>query len=211
VSSLSLDQAPLQEFEENIQYARLLIAGGVALQGLPDFPAHAEDLYRAAWNQAVSAMDHWLHGELIERALYLINDTGNQRPASMLNLRLPFAMLERTRSEPLHIVFREFLENEFQRRSFHGVQDITDGLKLVTHLDANSVWDSVGRAFGISRDQAKQTHQQIIKRRNEISHRADRDASGGRQLMTETQATAAVDWIDGLVHGLYGLLLWEIP
>ncbi len=94
-------QTPLQEFDENIQYARALIAGGVALQSLQNFPAHPEDLYRAAWNQAVSAMDHWLHDELIERAVRLANDTGNQRPQSMLNLRLPFEMVERTRSEPV--------------------------------------------------------------------------------------------------------------
>jgi restriction system protein len=206
VTDQNSSQTPLQEFEENIEYAWALILGGVALQGLPKFPAHAEDLYRAAWSQSVSAMDHWLHGEIVERAVHLVNDTGNQRPVSMLNMRLPFAMLDRARSEAVHMVFREFLESELQRRSFHGVGDITEGLKLVSHLDANSIWDAVGQAFEMPRDQAKQTHQQVIKRRNDISHRSDRDASGRRQPMTDAQATAAVDWINGLVHALYGLL-----
>jgi restriction system protein len=202
----NLVQTPLQEFDENIQYARALIAGGVALQGLQNFPAHPEDLYRAAWNQAVSAMDHWLHDELIDRAVQLANDTGNQRTQSMLNLRLPFEMVERTRSEPVYVVFRDFLKKEFQRRSFHGAEDITQGIKLVSHLTGDSIWNAVGRAFGMSQQQAKKNHEEIIKRRNDISHRADRDALGKRQSMTEAQATAAVDWIHDLVHELFGLL-----
>ena len=133
----------LQLFDENIQYARDLIAGGVALQGLRNFPAanygdlgkaHPEDLYRAAWNQAVAAMDHWLHDEVIERAVKLANDTGNRRPPSMLNLKMPFKMVERMRNEAVHVVFRDFLEEEYRRRSFHNTDDITAGIKLVTHL-----------------------------------------------------------------------------
>jgi hypothetical protein len=199
-------QTPLQEFDENIQYARALIAGGVALQSLHNFPAHPEDLYRAAWNQAVSAMDHWLHDELIERAVRLANDTGNQRPQSMLNLRLPFEMVERTRSEPVYVVFRDFLKKEFQRRSFHSAEDITQGIKLVSHRTGDSIWNAVGQAFGMSQQEAKRNHEEIIKRRNDISHRADRDALGQRQGMTEAQATAAVDWIHNLIQELFGLL-----
>lgn len=199
-------QTPLREFDENIQYARALIAGGVALQSLKDFPAHPEDLYRAAWSQAVSAMDHWLHDELIDRAVRLANDTGNQRPQSMLNLKLPFEMVERTRSEPVYVVFRDFLEKEFQRRSFHSTEDISQGIKLVSYQTSDSIWNAVGRAFGLSRQQARQNHEEIIKRRNDISHRADRDAFGRRQSMTEAQAIAAVNWIHSLVHELFGLL-----
>jgi hypothetical protein len=58
----------------------------------------------------------------------------------------------------------------------------------------------------MSQQQAKQTHEEIIKRRNDISHRADRDALGQRQCMTDAQATAGVDWIHSLVHELFGLL-----
>lgn len=199
-------QTPLQEFDENIHYARALIAGGAALRALPNFPAHPEDLYRAAWNQSVSAMDHWLHDELINRAVRLANDTGNRRPQSMLTLRLPFEALERTRNEPIYVVFRDFLTREFQRRSFHSVDDITQGIKLVSLLTSDSLWNALGRALGMTQQQAKQRHEEIIKRRNDISHRADRDAFGQRQPMTEAQATAAVDWIHSLVHELFGLL-----
>ena len=206
----------LQLFDENIQYARDLIAGGVALGGLRNFPAanygdlgkaHPEDLYRAAWNQAVAAMDHWLHHEVIERAVKLANDIGNLRPQSLANLKMPFKMVERMRNEAAHVVFRDFLEEEYRRKSFHNTEDITAGIKLVTHVSSNDIWDTVGRAFNMTRDKVKQYHNdEIIKRRNDISHRADRDASGQRQPMSEEQASAAVDWISDLADQLFGLL-----
>ena len=206
----------LRLFDENIQYARDLIAGGVALEGLRNFPAanygdlgkaHPEDLYRAAWNQAVAAMDHWLHDEVIERAVKLTNDTGNLRPPSLANLKMPFKMVERMRDEAAHVVFRDFLEDEYHRKSFHNTDDITAGIRLITHLTSNAIWDTVGRALNMTREQVKQHHDgEIIQRRNDISHRADRDANGKRQPMSEDQARAAVDWINNLVHELFGLL-----
>lgn len=199
-------QTSLQEFDENIRYAKALIAGGIALLGLQNFPAHPEDLYRAAWNQAVAAMDHWMHDELIQRAVNLANDTGNVRPQAMRNLKMPFEMVERMRLESSHVVFRDFLKEEFGRRSFHGTTDITAGVKLVSHLSGDEIWRMVGSAAGMTLQQAKQCHNDVIKRRNDISHRADRDVSGQRQPMTEDQAAAAIDWIDNLVHTLHTLL-----
>lgn len=198
----------LHEFEENIQYARGLIAGGIALQGrgLRNFPAHPEDLYRAAWNQAVSAMDHWLHDELIERAVMLANDLGNLRTSRMNDLKVPFADVERMRGVSFPVVFRDFLTKEFERRSFHGTTDISDGMKLVSHLTSDQLWTTIGRPLSLTREQAKQRHTDVIRRRNDISHRADRDASGHRQPMTDGEVTAAVDWIDALAHELHGLL-----
>jgi restriction system protein len=198
----------LREFEENIQYARALIAGGIALQGqgLRDFPAHPEDLYRAAWSQAVSAMDHWLHDELIERAVVLANDLGKVRTSRMNDLKVPFADVERMRGVSFPVVFREFLAKEFERRSFHGTTDVSDGMKLVCDLTPDRLWIAVGRASSLTKDQAKQRHNDVIRRRNDISHRADRDGSGRRQPMTDGEVTAAVDWVDTLVHELHRLL-----
>jgi hypothetical protein len=206
----------LRLFDENIEYARDLIAGGFALEGLRNFPtanygdlgkAHPEDLYRAAWNQAVAAMDHWLHDEVIERAVKLANDTGNLRPPSLANLKIPFKMVERMREEGSHVVFRDFLEDEYRRKSFHNTEDITTGIKLITYLTSNEIWDSVGRAVNMTREEVKRHHDsEIIKRRNDISHRADRDANGQRQPISADQACAAVDWINDLVYELSGIL-----
>lgn len=198
----------LNEFEENVQYARDLIAAGIALQAraLRDFPARPEDLYRAAWSQAVSAMDHWLHDELIERAVVLSSDLGNVRTRRMNELKVSFEDVERMRGVSFPVVFREFLTKEFERKSFHGTTDISDGMRLVCHLTPDQLWTTVGRGLSMTKDQAKQRHNDVIRRRNDISHRADRDASGRRQPMTEGEVIAAVDWVDALAHALHALL-----
>ena len=49
--------------------------------------------------------------------------------------------------------------------------------------------------------EVRQRHdQKIIKRRNDIAHRADRDAHGIRQPITAGDADSAVAWITDLVR-----------
>lgn len=206
----------LHLFEENIEYARKLITGGTALKGIQRISgadygdlaqAHPEDLFRAAWSQAVAALDHWLHEEVIERAVKLANDTGRQRPDSLARLKMPIEMVERTYREPFYVIFREFLEIEYRRTSFHSTEDITSGVRLVTHLKPGEIWTAVGKAFGMTPVEVKQRHdREIIKRRNDIAHRADRDAQGRRQPLSAAEAGAAVAWIHDLVHELAVLL-----
>ena len=206
----------LAQFRENIDYARNLITGGVALQGIQNFPgadygdlskAHPEDLFRAAWTQAVAALDYWLHEEIIDRAVTLANDTGQQRPPGLLRLRMPMEMVERARSESFHDVFREFLRDEYRRTSFLGTDDISSGFKLVTQLKPAEIWTSVGTSFGMTANDVKQRHDTvIIKRRNDIAHRADRDALGHRQSISSSDAGNAVTWIADLAEELSGLL-----
>ena len=77
----------LREFEENIDYSKKLITGGIALEKAQNIQsanygdltaAHPQDLFRAAWSQSVAALDHWLHDEIIERAVRLVNEPGGK-------------------------------------------------------------------------------------------------------------------------------------
>jgi hypothetical protein len=213
---LSAGSAHLVQLRENIDYARNLITGGVALQGIQSFPganygdlgkAHPEDLFRAAWTQSVAALDYWLHEEIIDKAVTLANDTGRERPPGLLRLRMPVEMVERARWESFHVVFREFLRDEYRRTSFLGTDDIASGFRLVTQLKPNEIWTAVGTAFGMTALAVKERHDKvIIKRRNDIAHRADRDAHGKRQPITADEASATVTWISNLVQELALLL-----
>src|SRR5262245_2204514 len=108
-----------KQFEQNIDYANGLIAGGhtfdhiraVAPSSESLAVAHPDDLYRAAWVQAVSALDYWLHREIVKRAVALINDTGRERPEPLSRLAIPFGSVERMRREPIASVFRDYLES----------------------------------------------------------------------------------------------------
>lgn len=56
------------ELVSNLGYARDLVRGGQYLEQLQVGAFDVADLYRAAWVQAVSALDHWVHCELYDRA-----------------------------------------------------------------------------------------------------------------------------------------------
>ncbi|MGB3442234.1 MAG: hypothetical protein WBA97_26100 [Actinophytocola sp.] len=58
-----------QDLSGNLEYARYLVRGGRHLDRLQVRTFDVADLYRAAWVQAVSALDHWVHRELYDRAV----------------------------------------------------------------------------------------------------------------------------------------------
>lgn len=80
--------AAFQELSGNLEYARDLVRGGRHLQRLEVHAFDVADLYRAAWVQAVSALDHWVHRELYDRALGLALNVEEPRPPRFFDLRL---------------------------------------------------------------------------------------------------------------------------
>jgi hypothetical protein len=57
-----------------------LVIGGERLAGLKVGAFDVEDLYRAAWVQAVAALDHWVTREIVERAVSLAEQPKAARP-----------------------------------------------------------------------------------------------------------------------------------
>lgn len=197
-------KSPFEQFEENLQYAQGLVTGGRALEGIQAIPgrnfgdlsaAHPEDLYRAAWNQAVSALDHWLHREIIDRAVILTNDVGRQRPAPLRRLQMPFETVERMHREPMREVFREHLEEELGRITYQRSQRIIEGLRLVLTDTPGLIWRRIATILALEPDAVKTRQDMIVNRRNRIAHEADLDAQGNRTPMTGDDAQATVDWI----------------
>ncbi|TDC96134.1 hypothetical protein [Actinomadura sp. 7K507] len=208
-------ETPFQQFEENIRYAEGLVIGGRALEGIRGIPnmnfgalsaAHPEDLYRAAWNQAVSALDHWLHREIIDRAVILTNDMGRERPAALQRLPMPFAMVERMHTESMRDVFREYLEDELSRITYQRSQRITEGLRLILTDKPSEIWAKVGANLAMTPEAVKAYQDAIVIRRNRIAHEADLDAQGNRTPMTGDEAEVTVEWIRKLAAALAQIL-----
>jgi hypothetical protein len=199
---------PWQQFQQNITFARGMIDGGEAIgqikaAGLIStgtlIAAHPEDLYRAAWSQSISALDHWLHLEIVARAVTLIRDTGSPRPKRLNNLKVSFTYVDRMRTEERGAVFSEYLAEALHRDSYHSVEAITHGIQLLTDDSKDAIWKKVAAASQMEVDDAKNFHDKaVIARRNDIAHRADLDEAGTRHPMTATEARDTVDWIERL-------------
>ncbi|GAA0826179.1 hypothetical protein ACFQVD_37025 [Streptosporangium amethystogenes subsp. fukuiense] len=208
-----------QEFTKSIEYANGLITGGNAIQGLKaaakasgaDYgnltAAHPEDLYRAAWTQAVSTFDYWLRREIINRAAHLIDDLGNTRTDTLNRLRIPFAVVEEMRNKEEHEVFKKFLAEELQRETYHTTEQIAKGLRLLLLGNADVIWTQIGRHLMMTPVDVKRRHdKEVIKRRNDIAHRSDRDPRGDPTPMTAREAQETLEWISDLATAIAKLL-----
>ena len=192
-----------EQFTANLDYARNMVVGGQALAGLRtvsvDFgalsAAHPEDLYRAAWSQAVSALDHWLHMEIRDHAVALVASTNRPLPDRLAKLRLPLEMVEEMAEDSKATVFGEFVSEEIRRDTYQRSKGITEGLRLVSELKADQIWAHIGAGRGMNAGQARHEQDAIADRRNRIAHRADLGDDGERTPMSAADVDHAIQWI----------------
>ncbi|CAL9387452.1 hypothetical protein SUDANB121_01195 [Nocardiopsis dassonvillei] len=210
--------SPYEQFESNLSYARNMVTGGRALEGLRGIganygdlaAAHPEDLYRAAWSQAVSALDHWLHQEVHKRAVALVRSEERPLPDRLSKLKLPLATVEQMADNPLGSVFGEFVTEEIRRDTYQRSRGISEGLRLVTHLNAQEIWERIAAGLGVTAAQARDRQDSVVERRNRIAHQADLGPDGRRTPMTASDVEAALEWIEG-VAGQIAAILSAVP
>ncbi|MFI7678913.1 DUF4268 domain-containing protein [Actinophytocola sp. NPDC049390] len=185
--------AAYHELCSNLDYARDLVSGGKHLQRLQVNAFDVADLYRAAWVQAVSALDHWVHRELYDRALGFALNVGEKRPPQFFNLRIPMQMFEDVhyhRSRTLQEAFAEHLRDHFGYQSFQAPEKIKQAL---AHVTAEPLWPNVEKQL----DSAVVRLKDIVNRRNRIAHEADRDPDDGtrRLPISADDVTLAIDHV----------------
>ncbi|MEU3228613.1 hypothetical protein [Nocardiopsis alba] len=205
---------PYEQFESNLSYARNMVTGGRALEGLRGLAvnygdlaaAHPEDLYRAAWSQAVSALDHWLHQEVLEHAVALVRSPERPLPDRLAKLKMPFSTVEQMADNSVDSVFAEFIEEEIRRDTYQRSKGIGEGLRLITHLNAQQIWERIAEGLGTNAAAARDRQDKIVDRRNRIAHQADLDRDGRRTPMSADEVEAAVVWIESVAEQIRTLL-----
>lgn len=191
----------LRELRANMDYARGLVRGGQHLERLRVGAFDVADLYRSAWVQAVSALDHWVHSELYDRALGLALQVSEQRPAKFLRIEVPMSLLEDVlhHSGSLEQKFRDHLKSRFGYTSYQNPEKIKEAFGYVSD---ELLWEGVAKH--LSRNGAAWTQKsvrdqvsQIMNRRNLIAHAADRDpATGKRTPIQHHEAAETIDWLE---------------
>jgi hypothetical protein len=206
--------AAFDELRGNLDYARDLVRGGRYLERLKVGAFDVADLYRAAWVQAVSALDHWVHRELYDRALGLAMQMSVQRPARFLQIEIPMRLFEDVQrgSTTLREAFQSHLRSQFGYQSFQAPEKIKQALGYVRD---GPLWPAVADQFNAGTDRELITSEQvqdrlskIVKRRNRIAHEADRDMDrpGTRNPISDTEATETIDWIEQAASAILAVL-----
>lgn len=194
-----------QEFRRNLEYACDLVNGGRRLEQLQVGAFDIGDIYRAAWVQAVAALDHWVHQEIYSRAVQLAQQPKAERPERFNKLLIPMELFERIHHHeaPLGEAFRDHLESTLGYVSYQNPDKIQHGF---SHVANGKLWPKVAkvlteqRADGreITGEMVSQKLKAIAARRNKIAHESDRDpdAPTGRRSITAVEVTDTINWLE---------------
>lgn len=206
--------AAFQELSGNLEYARDLVRGGRHLERLQVRAFDVADLYRAAWVQAVSALDHWVHRELYDRALGLALNVREPRPPRFFALQIPMRLFEDVHhhAKTLPEAFAAHLRAHFGYQSFQAPDKIKQAL---AHVSDVSLWPSVARYLAesgngelTSQDAVVACLKDIVHRRNKIAHEADRDPGDGtkRLSISADEASRTIDQVEQIAGAIAAAL-----
>ncbi|MFB9474542.1 hypothetical protein ACFFR3_34035 [Nonomuraea salmonea] len=196
-----------EQYQRNLGYARQLVHGGRNLERLGVGAFDVTDLYRAAWTQAVAALDHWVTQEIIDRAVALAQRPEVPRPNNFSKLSMPVELVEKVHrnGEPLDEAFRAALEGFFEYKTFQHPDKIAEGF---SHVSKIKLWKSVADkltdqdpSMPIAADEIRAQLTEIARRRNNIAHTADHDPDSFRRKkkITAREAEQTIDVLESVV------------
>ncbi|MEV6064320.1 hypothetical protein [Nocardia asteroides] len=197
--------AAFLEFSQNLAYARNLVGGGEALASVGATKLDVTDIFRAALVQGVSAFDHWLYRESVQRAVELIQDPGAKRPEKFKKLTVTVELFENVHHHevPLDQAFRERAEQFFSSVLSPNPRKIQEAF---AYLVPGRIWPKVAKALTDSRQDGVEITDgvvvarlgQIVDRRNSIAHESDRDLTSptGKRSISPESVLSDIDWIE---------------
>jgi hypothetical protein len=202
-------------FTTNLEYARKMILAGQSLASFQSPLFDIGDFYRAAWVQAVSAIDHWFHEELYRRVAELAADDSPGMPYQLTKFELPLSKVEEVRRGSLSLAdaVSDHVKAKWSNAALQNPRKISEALKLVSEED---IWAKAavlinewhhGRT-AYTAQSLKQRYIAITDRRNRIAH--DADLLDGdlkrRRPISDADVIGAVDWIERIALAIAKVL-----
>ncbi len=166
-------------FKLCIARAKNLIKIHQAAHGNQSRPeAYLADAHRAAVVLSVSALDAYVRTCCLERVRCIIADKNRELPTPLAGEIKKFLkddqLLEAARKDDLLSRVDKAFRQDFERRAFQGVKNITDCLQLIGFDD---VFHAVAVGESINEDNLKDDLNRFTKRRHAIAHQGDYDLS----------------------------------
>ncbi len=200
----------------NLSYARRMVKAGRILTPFRSPTIDIDDFYRAAWVQAVAALDHWLHEEVLRRVAELTLQDSPEMPPQLRRYELPLHRVEAVRRGEVSLseAVVEHLRDKLAVQALQHPGKIAEVLKLVTE---KKVWYETAGCINKEFFQGRTTFNEktlrsrfleITQRRNKIAH--DADLIDGdlerRRPIDEAQVTDTIDWIERIALAIAHVL-----
>ncbi|GAB7050551.1 hypothetical protein [Catenuloplanes indicus] len=204
-----------QAFKTNIEYARKMVVAGQSLAAFQSPILDIGDFYRAAWVQAVGAIDHWFHEELYRRVAELAAQDGPGMPYQLTAFELPLRRVEEVRrgTTTLADAVSEQVRLKWGNVALQNPRKIGEALKLVTEENvwvkaAGQINEWTHGRTAMNEQALKRRYIAITERRNKIAHEADLvDGSlHERRAITDAEVTDAINWIERIALAIATVL-----
>jgi len=178
-----------------------MIGLGQSIGGMTHGRVDDSDLYRFALLQSVAALDSYVHGVTLDRAVDLLMDRVQAEPsASKIGLHFGAVrtVLAATTLADREIAARTYIAERLAKETFQKPNAIGDALATV---GIKKVWTT---AFGQEAQSRMTDLSLVVARRDRIVHECDNDvtAIGSLMPLSATDAVAAVDIVEGVVGGI---------
>jgi len=136
------------------------------------------DAHRAALVLSVSALDAYVRTCCLERVRAIIVRKTAELPSILAAEIKKFLkddqLLEAARKDDLLTRVEKAFRQDFERKSFQGVKNITECLKLI---GIDDVFHEIAMRESLNEDNLKQDLDRFTKRRHVIAHQGDYDLS----------------------------------
>jgi len=211
------ESGPFVNLQRNLNYARNLATAGQHLDQLKVQAFEVDDVFRAAWVQAVAALDHWVRQEIKERMRRLAEqpDAAEKLPgfgAFTLTLGL-FQQVQQGKLTLADAIDQQ-LRQAHSHLTYQNPVKIREGFALVAN--ANGLWDRVAKVLSeqagdgvkVSGTEVQRQLREIVRRRNKIAHEYDEDPQNAprKRPIDAASTTQTIDWIEQLAGAIVAAL-----
>jgi hypothetical protein len=196
-----MPQARLNQFRVDTSRARDLVGLGQSIGAMTSGLVDASDLYRAAVTQAVAALDSYVHGVIMDRAVDILM---NRLPSAGTDTKvgLHFDAVARIVNAPTaadaELMARGFVADRLTLETFQRPDDIGRGLAMVGIPKA---WST---AFPTGPHPHTTALRLVVSRRNRIVHQCDADPLTPGQVtpLIAADALQSVYAVENVVNAL---------
>lgn len=188
----------VRQFALEIVRARDLVGLGQSLQGLTQGRVDGSDMYRAALVHGVAALDSYMHGVILDRAVdILMGRVTSIGAKSKIGLQFSAVQQILSASNPLQqeLSARSHVAQRLSLETFQKPDDVANGLAMV---GLPKIWTT---AFPNDPNGAKTTLGVIVQRRNRIVHQCDADplTPGTVTPLSDSDAIKSIDAVERTV------------
>ncbi len=179
---------------------------------------YVSELLRATIVAAVSAVDRYLHDQIVAKSISLLGRKEDEVPTALKNLRLSVLTVKRSMeklrkdpaSRPGWIIKKEIQNLLHKEETFQSVSGIEKAAKL---LGLNDLWRQIAGKFRgtMAENEIRERISTITLRRNQIVHEADvilyqRTSKIKLREITKAEAKEAVNFVESFIIALESLV-----